>query len=200
MSTCSITSGIDHDNPRQPMFFVVSINKLITMTLLTTGIYLFYWFYRNWANYRQATGERVIPLLRSIIPVFFIYPLLKRIDQGFKQSGRQFAWSPLNLALTLWMVVVISVASAIMTPEPIGQLPHDALLHLRYLIESMLQLGASLWLVCCIQRAINTHEEDPQGLSNSGFTGANIGWMAFGVAIWVLYFSSVAMLLLLAYS
>ncbi|MFD2643844.1 hypothetical protein [Pseudomonas japonica] len=199
MSTCSIAPDIDHDNPRQPMFFVVSINKLITMSLLTTGVYLFYWFYRNWAIYRAATGERVIPLLRAIIPVLFIYPLLKRIDQGFRQSGREFAWSPLNLALTMWMIVIISLASGAMTPEPIGQLQHDAPLHLRYLIESMLQLGATLWLVCCIQHVINAHEQDPQGRSNSEFTGANKGWMTLGVVIWVLYFSSVATLLLLAY-
>jgi len=41
----------------------------------------------------------VIPLLRCLVPVLFIYPLLSRIEQGFKASGRNYQWSPLALSL-----------------------------------------------------------------------------------------------------
>ncbi|MGE8406588.1 MAG: hypothetical protein ACN6QH_06070 [Pseudomonas sp.] len=198
MSEGTKLAGSESAQATGPRFYVVSIKKLIWLSLLSTGIYLFYWLYRNWATYRDATGDRVIPLLRSIIPVLFIYPLLSRIDQALKNSGSQHEWSPKLLAVGMWLLVIIGVGSALLTPEPSGELKHDVGLTLRYLIETIVQLLAAVWLLCKIQRAINIAECDPEGESNSSYTGANIGWMTFGTVIWVINFIGIMMLLSLA--
>ena len=199
MSSDTVASVTSCQEPQRANFYVVSIKKLICMTLFTAGLYAFYWFYRNWANYKNATGDDVVPFLRSIVPVFFIYPLLKRIDQRLKQVGIQHDWSPGTLGMAMWLIVALSVGSGFLTPEPTGELTHDALLSLRFTVEVVLQLVASLWVMCKIQQAINVLESDPQGESNADFSGANKGWMAFGIAIWVLNFTGLWLLLLVAY-
>lgn len=180
-----------------PKFYVVSINKLIYLSLLTTGLYLFYWFYRNWATYRDATGDRVTPLLRSIVPVIFIYPLVNRIDQHLKDSGRQHDWSAKPLALSMWLILVVIFGASFLFPE-VETLEQAADLHLYNLFLNLLQLAGLVWVICKIQQAINALECDPDGKSNSNFTGANVAWMAFGSCIWGIYFVSVTMLLSLA--
>lgn len=192
MSTCTTSPATDSGKPLQPRFYVVSTNKLIYMAILTLGLYIVYWFYRNWAAYRDATGDRVIPLLRAIIPVIFIFPLVHRIDEGLKQSGRQHEWSPNLLGAGFWLIVAICVFSGILTPELTGELRGDALLHLRFLAEAMLQLVAVIWVLYRIQQAINVLACDPQGASNADFSGANKGWMAFGILLWASNFMSAA--------
>jgi hypothetical protein len=46
------------------------------MTLLSDGLYLFYWFYITWQQYREHTGNRVFPMwhtLSLIIPIYGLF-------------------------------------------------------------------------------------------------------------------------------
>ena len=169
------------------------------MSVLTTGLYLLYWFYRNWATYRDATGEHLIPILRSIIPVIFLYSLLWRIDQSLKRSGVQYEWSPKPLAMSMWLILLASFGVSMLISAPTEQLKDIALMNLQNLILTIVQLVALVWVVCKIQRAVNVAEGDPEGESNAHFNGANNGWIGLGIVIWLVYFISVAMLLSLAY-
>lgn len=170
--------------PAVPMFYVVSINKMIALMLATSNLYAFYWFYRNWSSYREASGERLIPLLRSIIPVLFMYPLLSRVDRSLTSSGRQHQWSPLMLTLGMWLVVLAGFVSGWITPTPSELAPPDSAFWIRGLIELFLYTGVMIWILCLAQRAINVHEGDPKGQMNGHITGANWVWIAVGVVIW----------------
>lgn len=197
-NTVSLSKSVEEKSAK-PLFYVISIRKLIYMTLLTTGLYAFYWFYRNWATYRSATGDDVSPVLRSILPVFFVFPLLRRVDQSLEHSRSQYDWSPRLLGVAMWLIMVVSVGSGLLTPLPIGDLKHDALINLRGMIEVILQLVASLWVMCRIQLAINVVECDPRGESNSRSTRANNGWMMLGVTLWMFFFIVFAMNLSIAF-
>lgn len=169
MSMNAITPSSGIQPPQVPMFYVVSLTKLVGLMLLTSNLYAFYWFYRNWSVYRKATGASVIPLLRSIVPVLFVYPLLSRVDRGFRDSGREYNWSPVMLSLGMWLVIVVSGLSGWLAPA--GPWPQA-------LFRLVVYMGAIAWLFCLIQRAINVHEGDPKGRTNSRFTVANLAWIA----------------------
>lgn len=64
-----------------PRFYIVSKNKFIVMFLLTLGYYYTYRLYKNWKTYRIATNARVLPLIRTIMGVLFIYSLHMKIDR-----------------------------------------------------------------------------------------------------------------------
>ncbi|OLS61081.1 hypothetical protein [Pseudomonas putida] len=187
MTTNPIPAASEAPQSATPMFYVVSINKLIALLLVTSNLYAFYWFYRNWSAYRQATGEALVPLLRSIIPVLFMYPLLSRVERGLNATGRRFDWSPLMLTLVMWLVIVASLVSPWLSPEP-SELTPPKLSHWgRLLFETFLYFAITTWLFCRVQRAINTHEGDLQGQANSQITWANWIWIAVGVLMWTLY-------------
>ncbi len=180
-------------------FFVVSINKLVFMVVLTVGFYYLYWSYRNWAAYRDATGDRVIPILRSIVPVIFIYPLVSRIDQHLRHTGVKHDWSPKKLALGMWLIMAASSGAVLLFPDVVVDLKHAMDLHLYNLVRNLLQFVAMVWVVCKIQQAINVLECDPDGASNSSFTGENVVWMALGTSVWIICIVSFWRLFSLAY-
>lgn len=182
-----------------PKFYVVSIRKLVYMTMLTTGLYVFYWFYRNWAAYRYSTGNYVNPILRSVFPVLFVYSLVSRIDQALKDSRVHYNWSPRLVGMGMWLVLVLCLGSGLLAPLPTGEPKHDALVEIRLTIEAILQLAGMLWVMCRIQLAINVLEGDPRGEANSRSTRAGNGWMMFGVTLWMFIVMGLALNLSIAF-
>jgi hypothetical protein len=85
-----------------PVFFAVSMRKLLVMSLCSFGLYQIYWWYQNWKLVRARTGEKVSPALRTLFSVFFCYSLLKRIrnQRPDLPSGR-LAAGPLTAAWTI---------------------------------------------------------------------------------------------------
>lgn len=159
------------------VFYVVSKRKFLLLFLMTQGWYLLYWFYRNWKLYRAATGTQVMPKVRAIFAIFFVYSLFTRIDRHIYASGRLYSWYPRGIALVFIVLNLLAV----------GQM---WLIDLQYqlalgIISTMLQM-------CClfyVQNATNHAENDPEGLANSTLTFANAVWMLLGLCTWALLLS-----------
>ncbi|HEY8102419.1 MAG TPA: hypothetical protein VIF82_16895 [Burkholderiaceae bacterium] len=62
-----------------PVFFPVSVVKLLIMSLCTLGMYEYYWFYKNWKAYRSHSIEDISPFWRAMFPLFFCYSLFDRV-------------------------------------------------------------------------------------------------------------------------
>lgn len=100
--TASLSSDADTSVPNErPVFFPVSVKKLLVMSLCSFGCYQFYWWYQNWKLIR-ARGEKVSPALRTFFSILFYYSLLKRIrnHRPDLSSGR-LAAGPLTAA---WII------------------------------------------------------------------------------------------------
>lgn len=80
------TPGTD---ARRPAFFVQPrpIWHHVVLTLATLGLYLIFWFYRVWTYFRVVRGISVIPLLRAVFHIFFIYPLLRNLRDEARRRG-----------------------------------------------------------------------------------------------------------------
>ncbi|MDR0278295.1 MAG: hypothetical protein LBJ37_10465 [Paucimonas sp.] len=189
MSTSTVSPVDSHpDQQSKPTFYVVSVRKMAIMTICTFGLYLTYWNYRNWAAYKRASGDEVIPFLRALFSIFFLYALLQRVDRAFQASGRTYRWSPGLLVLGVVGVFLIAMSinfatldtQLMLTESPEGQ---GRFLLLAYLL-SLLQFACHVWLHGKMQRAMNTHEHDTPGQTNARLTWANWAWMAPGILIW----------------
>ncbi|MFC1485467.1 zinc ribbon domain-containing protein [Candidatus Latescibacterota bacterium] len=77
-----------------PIFFSVSIKKLIIMSLCTFGIYEIYWFYKNWKLIKERTEQKMLPFWRAVFAIFFCYPLFKSIKNSAYVHGVQSNISP----------------------------------------------------------------------------------------------------------
>ena len=73
-----------------PLYFPVSITKLIVMSIFTLGIYEIYWFYKNWTHVKIRTRQKIRPFWRAIFSVFYCYSLFKAVRESVdSHAGRQ---------------------------------------------------------------------------------------------------------------
>ena len=90
-----------------PVYFSVSIPKLVCLSFCSFGIYELYWFYKNWQLERGRAHEALSPFWRTIFTVFFCYSLFKRVIVTGSKAGL-FAGGGAGLLATLYIIVSIS--------------------------------------------------------------------------------------------
>lgn len=176
------SANVDCAEPQSCAFYVVSKRKFLILNIATSGWYFTYWLYRNWKLYRNATGEKVLPLFRTILGVFFVYSLFMKIDRRMRVSGRNYRWHPRSLALGYILSVCASVAQ-VWIPQ----------VRVSFLLSCLFLFFYTFFLLR-VQGAINFLENDAGGLSNSTLTFANGVWIALGLGVWSLALYSVYLL------
>ncbi len=70
---------LDHDEPANVVTLPnrISIQRVLLMTALTYGLYLFYWFSITWKQYRDHTGDTAYPVWHSLTLLVPIYSLFR---------------------------------------------------------------------------------------------------------------------------
>ena len=89
-----------------PPFFPVSEGKLLTLYLLSFGLYGIYWFYKNWQLQQASMDKKIYPLLRAIFSIFFTHSLFKRINQQASELEKEHRFNA-NLMATLYVVTIV---------------------------------------------------------------------------------------------
>ncbi|MFK8331602.1 hypothetical protein M2D63_016480 [Pseudomonas sp. BJa5] len=183
MSTSTLPPASSDDNrliSREPMFFVVSIKKLFIMTFFTLGLYSFYWSCRNWMFYRQATGENVDPVWRSLLSVFSFYLLLSLVDRRIRSTGRQYAWSPALLSVGVMLAAASPSVLLHISEHTYGRVPVSEVLVV------LIPLGVMcFWIIGRAQQAINYCEFDPVGRGNTELSMTELVCALLGALCWV---------------
>jgi hypothetical protein len=89
----------DNSNP----LFAVGTTKVLVMSLVTLGFYQIYWFYRHWSLVRGRDRSDIMPVMRAIFAIFFVYQLFKRMREDGATYGvsESLAAGPLATAFIL---------------------------------------------------------------------------------------------------
>lgn len=66
---------------RKPFFLAPPAHKLAVMVVVTFGLYLIWWFYRNWRAVQRHEGRRRAPVWRAIFSFLSAYGLFKSINR-----------------------------------------------------------------------------------------------------------------------
>jgi hypothetical protein len=72
--------------PASPIFFPVSLTKLLLLSICTLSLYEVYWFYKNWQLVKRRDASDIIPALRAVFSVFFCYALFQRVQEEAEKS------------------------------------------------------------------------------------------------------------------
>ena len=146
-------------------FFAVSDRKFWVLSLFSFGAYAIYWFYQNWKIVRDEHGEKVSPIARTILGIFYCYALFKRMS-----SSGQAAQMPALAAGTYAMAWIAT--------NGIGSLPDP------FWVVSAL---AFVWVVP-VQQYVNRLNAivAPGRPTNARFTGWNKTLIGVGALWWVL--------------
>ena len=145
-----------------PFFFPVSIPKLVTLSVVTFGLYHLVWFYRNWALERERSRfEEISPFWRTFFALFYCRSMFSLVRDEARARGIPAAYSAGWLAAAFITLEFVAVR----LPDP-------------------------WWLVCLagsialvpVQRAANAVNaaERPRAATNARFTALNWVVVAFG--------------------
>jgi hypothetical protein len=95
-----------------PIFFPVSIRKLVVMSTATLGIYLVYWAYKNWQQIKARDSINIRPFWRAVFFIFFIHSLLEKIKSTANTNGVSTNYSSLLITIILIALRIIDRVSA----------------------------------------------------------------------------------------
>jgi len=107
--------------PVEPLYFPVASSKLVVLSMSTMGLYVLYWFYRNWKMERQRAGRGWPLLLTAFAPLtsYLLFDAIRtnlvrhslpKIDAGLLALsflGFNIGWrlpDPYWILATLWFV------------------------------------------------------------------------------------------------
>lgn len=173
-------------NLHTPGYFVVSPRKLALMSFFTLGLYWWFCFHRHWVHQRCATGDRIWPFARALFFIFYLYPLIRRLDRDLVRAGLGRRWPPVALFLLYLAGMICQICSGLVVEaiNPLWILPFA--------------IGANallIWVEVKLQHAANLLAGDPQGAQNSRISWVNWIWLMPGLLLWGVMFLSFAVLL-----
>jgi hypothetical protein len=165
-----------------PMY-VVAIRKLVILHVATCGMYALYWFYRQWSDWKQSqpydsAGGRIWPVMRAIFALFFVHALFREVKASGRDDARVAAWDEGATATWLVLTLVASAITSRLSARSIGS-PFTDVAELLLMLPEVLLLARA-------QRMVNAACGDPAGVTNAGFTAANVAWMVLGGVVWLL--------------
>lgn len=133
------------------LLYVVAPRKLLVMMIGTAGVYLVYWFYRNWAGL-NTLHRAYWPIPRAIFSIFFTHALFREVEHLRTRRGSSWTWQPVNLA---WIYV-----ASILLPSLVNNLFLREQPALGMLV-GWIGWIPMFWSLYQAQRAINVTEGDP---------------------------------------
>lgn len=161
--------------PVASTYYVVSAKKFITLSILTFGFYVVYWFDRQWRTIKVRDGSNIWPIPRAIFSIFYVHALYRIIDESLKEKDKTFNWSPDK---TAWAYIASACANVIL-----NQLVPSS----QESIIVFLVLPFFIWFTLKAQMAINIVCGDPDGQSNNRFSTTNIVLILLCGIFWLMF-------------
>jgi len=91
----------------------INVNKFIALSLITVGLYNFWWIYKSWRFIRDQEKSEILPAFRTIFSLFFLIPLFNRILKLAKRSGYEPNYPSIILFIGFLLVSFLAYL-----PEP----------------------------------------------------------------------------------
>lgn len=142
----------------QAVFFPVGLTKLAIMTVFTAGLYLLYWFYRNWLGAPGGSGSRGKASLAALFYPVTAYFLLREVNECNVRCDGKERIAAAGLALALLLLGMSGTF-----PDPYG-------------LVSLFAFVPLLPAQQVINRLNARHR--PLAAVNTRLTGSNFAWMA----------------------
>ncbi|WP_416422557.1 hypothetical protein RAM80_22060 [Pseudomonas sp. App30] len=162
---------------REPAFYTVSDGKFFTLFFASLGLYLVYWSWKNWRRYQRATGAKVSPLARGLLPLFFTHALLFRAEDLLQARGMHAIEPPEVWANRFVVATVLGLLFNGMARAGIGYPLTD--------LGCLAALVVQGLAVCKGQQLLNFAADDPLGEANSRLHWVDYVCMVPGILLWV---------------
>lgn len=167
-------------------YFNISPGKLVFLSVITFGIYEFYWFYKNWEAVKKFEKKKISPLGRTIFAVFYCYELFKKVLTNAIAKGYNKKYSSGLLATFYIIILLLSNGLAKIPEAEISSIPSEIILF------NLVWFGLSILTVIplfIVQKAINYNNKKIKGkIMDKKYTGGEIVLIIIGVILTLLIF------------
>lgn len=174
-----------HDRFRLPL------RRVLIMSVVSAGLYLLYWFYLTWRQYRDSTGLKAYPVWHALTLFVPIYNLF-RIHAHMRAYSE--AMSAQNLVSTIspgWAVVAV-LASIIVSYFEWWSGPNTQLEAQVNAVLSLVSVAIVALLLVWVQSNLNRYWSHVQDNSASApFGVVEVILAVIGILIWVIIIASV---------
>ena len=169
----------DNETP----FFPVSEGKLITLYILSFGLYGIYWFQQNWKRQQPMMDKKIYPVWRAIFLIFFTHSLFKRIDQQAVHLPQQHKFNANALATFFVAAIVVSnVIDRLSINTDMAQSITNTIL----IITSLVLFLFSAYPLAKVQATINRINNDMLGYLNHKYSVWNYVLIILGTVSWLM--------------
>ncbi len=164
-------------------FFPVSEGKLITLYILSFGLYGIYWFQQNWKRQQPMMDKKIYPVWRAIFSIFFTHSLFKRIDQQAVHLPQQHKFNANALATFFVAAIVVSnVIDRLSINTDMDQSITNTIL----IITSLVLFLFSAYPLAKVQATINRINNDMLGYLNHKYSVWNYALIILGTVSWLM--------------
>ena len=171
--------------------YLMSAPRVALMTLLSAGLYTFWWFYITWKHYRDHTGEKAYPVwhaLTLLVPIYNLY----RVHAHVRSYVELFDMRNLSNSLSPFKaIVVVSIwffLDKIGLRETIFDMPISETLAMTMLGGLVISTALLTWLLVSAQTNINRYWQSALFEKSPSSARIGIGEALFALAgIWFWY-------------
>ena len=169
----------ENDTP----FFPVAEGKLITLYILSFGLYGIYWFQQNWKRQQPMMDKKIYPVWRAIFSIFFTHSLFKRIEQQAVHLPQQHHFNANVLATFFVLAIVVSnvIDRLSINTETAQNITNSTLL-----ITSLVLFLFSAYPLAKVQATVNRINNDILGYLNHKYSMWNYLLIILGTVSWLM--------------
>ena len=158
------------------------------MTIISNGLYLLYWFYLTWKQYRDHTSEEMYPVWHALTLLVPIYSLFR--THAHTRVFKELMTSR-GLVTTIapgWAVAAVVASSALSWSTlglSFGEITQASAITIAIL--NMLSLAVIAWLLMHVQGNLNNywHHVSSGRLLDTRIGVGEVIFAVIGVLIWL---------------
>ena len=168
-------------------FFPVSEGKLITMYIVSFGMYSIYWFYKNWKLQQASMDKKISPVWRSIFWIFFTHALFRRIDQQAVHLDKKHRFNANTLATLFVAAIIVSNILDQLTQLTVSADMFGAVSLNGIMVTSLILFFLSVYPLARVLASVNRINNDILGYLNHKYSFWNYLLIVTGIILWLLF-------------
>lgn len=170
----------------------ISPNRILLLTFLTTGLYIFYWMYITWRHYRDHSNAVAYPVwhaLTLLVPVYQLFRLhahMRVYQEMMEQRGVPTTLSPmLSVGLFLVAVALVWVAARLIADPELTTLTQTQ--QIGYFVANVARVAILAAIIWRAQGNLNRYWQHRVGmrLASAPYTLVELVLVVLGIFNWI---------------
>ena len=180
--------------------YLIPTQRILLMTLVSQGMYLFYWFYLTWKQYKVHTGAEAYPvwhalcLLVPIYRLFVVHAHMRSFKQLMTDANVPSSINVGGSVLMVFAVVVLNLVGLFLSGAITGEVPFAGWPPVGTIALSVIAIAITVAMLVHVQGNLNHYWETLNGgpLPPTRIGSGEVVFAILGVVSWLLTAATLA--------